>query len=254
MGLTRPTAAQLNTIVTSISDPITVLNRGSTLANIDIGFVMNRDGGTRANTAIYWSESGNTFVTAFTTSSGLTNANITVAEYANLKVNSLFGNIGGGTTLANIFVTGSFLPSANAAYDLGSSTLRWRTGYFTAGTIDLGGSTIGVGAAGFTFTVAGGSTITLSANSAISANTLLAPTVTFTGGTPSTNTTSGTIVVTGGIGASGNLSVGSVYTNNYFYANGVSLLSDLYANAGAQSGSIATLTSNAAVQAGDIAT
>jgi hypothetical protein len=31
MGLTRPRFEQLNTIITNFSDPITVLNKGSTL-------------------------------------------------------------------------------------------------------------------------------------------------------------------------------------------------------------------------------
>jgi len=67
---------------------------------------------------------------------------------------------------------------------------------------------------------------------------------------------------------SGNATVGNIIATNFTYANGVSILSDLYANAavqagsiatltanaGAQSGSIATLTANAAVQSGDIAT
>ena len=102
MALIRPKASQINTIVTTIQDPLTVLNQGGTAANIDIGFIINRDGGTSANTAIFWDESANTFVTAFTTSSGTTNANVTISEYANLKVSTVFGNIGGGSTLAKI--------------------------------------------------------------------------------------------------------------------------------------------------------
>ena len=70
MGLTRPTAAQINTVITTISDPITVLNQGATLANIDVGFIINRNGGALANTAIFWNESANTFATAFTAASG----------------------------------------------------------------------------------------------------------------------------------------------------------------------------------------
>ena len=89
MGLTRPTAAQINTVITTINDPITVLNKGSTLANIDVGFIINRNGGALANTAIFWNESANTFVTAFTTASGATDANISISEYANLRVNTL---------------------------------------------------------------------------------------------------------------------------------------------------------------------
>jgi hypothetical protein len=52
--------------------------------------------------------------------------------------------------------SGHHLPLANITYDLGTPTLRWRTGYFSANTIDLGGNQISVDpVTGFTFTVAG---------------------------------------------------------------------------------------------------
>lgn len=118
MGLTRPTAAQINTVITTISDPITVLNKGSTLANIDVGFIINRNGGALANTAIFWNESANTFVTAFTAASGAADANISISTYANLQVGSLTatfvnttGNIvsGGNVTAPYFFGNGSQL-------------------------------------------------------------------------------------------------------------------------------------------------
>ena len=37
---------------------------------------------------------------------------------------------------ANVNITGNLLPSANVTYDLGSSTLRWRTGYFSNLSVD----------------------------------------------------------------------------------------------------------------------
>jgi len=89
MPLTRPRFEQLNTIITNFTDPISVLNKGSTQANIDVGFIFNRNGGINSNVAVFWDESANTFVTAFTTDSGITNANISVTEYANLRINTL---------------------------------------------------------------------------------------------------------------------------------------------------------------------
>ena len=118
MPLTRPSAAQINTVITTISDPITVLNKGSTAANIDVGFIINRNGGALANTAIFWNESANTFATAFTTASGATDANISISAYANLKVGTLTatfvnttGNIvaGGNITAPYYFGNGSQL-------------------------------------------------------------------------------------------------------------------------------------------------
>ena len=125
MGLTRPRFEQINSIITTISDPITVLNQGATLANIDVGFIINRNGGTLANTAIFWNESANTFVTAFTTASGGTNANISIGTYANLQVNTLnttfvnaTGNIiAGGNVTAGYFIgSGQFLTGLSTAY------------------------------------------------------------------------------------------------------------------------------------------
>jgi hypothetical protein len=106
MGLTRPKIAQVNTVVTSISDPISVLNLNSTQANIDIGFIMNRTGGTIANVALFWDESANTFVTAFTNNSGAIDANVVIEQYANLRSDNITAN----TITANYFVgDGSFL-------------------------------------------------------------------------------------------------------------------------------------------------
>ena len=93
MGLTRPTVAQLNTVVTEISDPISVLNKGSTLANIDVGFILNRDGGISSNAAIIWQESSDQFVLGLTANTGAVFANIVVSEYANLRVNRLTGTL-----------------------------------------------------------------------------------------------------------------------------------------------------------------
>jgi hypothetical protein len=81
---------------------------------------------------------------------------------------------------ANVTIQGNVLPSANITYDIGSPTQRWRTGYFSANTIDLGGSTISVTAAGFSFNSAGTIT-TIASNGSISSNTLTAPTTTVTG-------------------------------------------------------------------------
>jgi hypothetical protein len=91
-------------------------------------------------------------------------------------------NVGGpvNTMAGNLTLQGSLQPSSNISYDLGTPTQRWRTGYFSASTLDLGGSTISVTAAGFTFNSAGTVT-TISSNGAISSNTLTAPLVTITG-------------------------------------------------------------------------
>ena len=126
MPLTRPRFEQLNTIVTNFTDPISVLNKGSSLANIDVGFIFNRDGGTSSNVAVFWDESANTFVTSFTTDSGSNNANITITEYANLRVGTITA------TLVN--TTGNIMSSGNvtAPYFLGNGALL--TGIVSGGS------------------------------------------------------------------------------------------------------------------------
>lgn len=145
MALTRPTAYQINTVSTTISDPLTVLNQGSTAANIDIGFILNRS--PSANVAIVWQASSNQFILANTSSSGSTNANITVSNYANLRAGNVLATTITTTNLvgdANITVTGSIIPSANVTYDLGSPTQRWREGWFSGSTIHIGDESISV--------------------------------------------------------------------------------------------------------------
>jgi len=114
MGLTRPTVAQLNTVVTEISDPISVLNQGATKANVDVGFVFNRDNGASANVALYWNETLDSLVIAYTTSTGGVNSNIAVSSYANLTV----GNITSSGNISAQYITGSgqFLTGLPASY------------------------------------------------------------------------------------------------------------------------------------------
>ena len=54
---------------------------------------------------------------------------------------TLRGNIVGATN-GNTYVTGSIIPTSNVAYDLGTTTQRWRSLYLSGNTIDLGGATI----------------------------------------------------------------------------------------------------------------
>ena len=148
MGLTRTRFIQANTALAKIQDPITVLNSESTVANIDVGFLINRDSGLSANSVIYWSESGSEFVTALTANTGIPDANIVVSSYANLKLGSVFGNIGGGNDQANVYITGSLIPSSNVEYDLGTSTNRFRSIWVSGNTIYIGRESISVDGSG----------------------------------------------------------------------------------------------------------
>lgn len=94
MALTRPKFAQFDTTITSITDPQLVLNKNSTIANVDIGFVFNRDGGTASNVGVIWQESDSRFALIQTSNSGVTNSNISVSSYANLRVGRLIADDG----------------------------------------------------------------------------------------------------------------------------------------------------------------
>jgi hypothetical protein len=137
---------------------------------------------------------------------GTSNVKVYSSDNVAVSTNSVANVIVIGAT--NTVITGNVLPSANVTYDLGSPSQRWRTGYFDAGTIDLGGSTISVGVTGFTFTVAGsGTPTTLSANGSMTGTLLTAaqPNITSLG-------TLASLGVTGNVTASYFLGNGSQLT------------------------------------------
>ena len=147
MPLTRPRFSQFDTTISSISDPITVLNKSSTQANIDIGFLMNRDGGISSNVALFWRQSANTFVLAFSSNTGeitgsVSNSNIAITEYANLRINTLTADT------ATFSSTGAIkIPSGNTLQRTSGTTgeIRFNTstsqfeGYQGASWSSLGG-------------------------------------------------------------------------------------------------------------------
>ena len=104
MPLTRPLINNLNTNVEVFNDTITVLHGNASVANADIGLLMNRAGGLVANVALYWNESSQSFITAYTSSDGVSYSNIAVTSYANLTVGNIinYGNFtSNGTVISN---------------------------------------------------------------------------------------------------------------------------------------------------------
>lgn len=238
MALTRARLAQVNTTLASLQDSITLINRGADTANIDVGFIFNRDGGSSSNVAIFWDETNDIVVTAFTDSTAAANSNVNVTGYTNLKADKFYGNIGGGTAQANVYITGSLLPSANVTYDLGSETRRFKTLWLANNTIDLGGETISVGSGGTWNFSSNGTVISMGHSvpfnpAAINSTLGEFATLTTTGLTilantsgnvvvastaQSTGATSGALVVKGGLGVekdlwvAGNLNVAGTST------------------------------------------
>lgn len=105
MALTRPRFSQLDTGITRFSDPITTVNDKATQANVDIGFVFNRDGGTTSNVAIIWDETNDKFALVNTSDSGATNANVTISSYADLNAGTITAT--GNVTAGNLITTGT---------------------------------------------------------------------------------------------------------------------------------------------------
>ena len=56
-------------------------------------------------------------------------------------------------------IAGHIVPKTNDTYDLGTSTLRWRTAYLAASTLDLGGATISSDGSGTISIAAAGATL-----------------------------------------------------------------------------------------------
>jgi hypothetical protein len=223
MALTRPKIKDLDTSVIGFTDAITVLHQGASVANVDVGFLFNRANGLVSNVAIYWSEASNSFVTGFTTASGVTNANISASSYANVTTG---GHIVTGTLTATAVQAGTIGNASAVLYGTLNSASASQPNVTT-----LAGLT-GFGTAGVTTTAAGNFTITgcLTVNGATTtinnttvetteyvtttyASVINAATIGNAGATltGATVTTSGTIIASGNIvGASGTNSASNV--------------------------------------------
>jgi len=168
---TTTTVSSTNTVV---SDQLFELGNGRTgSASGDAGIVIER--GNDSNIFLGYDESADevvfgsgSFTGASTGDLSITDSNIRAANVTasgNLAVTgttALNGNITlGNATSDTITVTGRFatalVPDTNVAYDLGTSSLRWRDIYLSGNTIDLAGATI----------QSDGSAVTLPSNSKV---------------------------------------------------------------------------------------
>jgi len=192
MALTRPRFGQLNTSVVAEADPITVLNQGSSSANVDVGFLFNRANGLVSNVALYWSEASQSIVTAYTANTGATNSNITVSSYANLTIGNL------------LMVNGSIL---NVTGNITANTLGTHYGNIVSTTANITTANIaGDAYVGGNLLVVGN--ITTLNREIVTSVEIVSGNLVANSGTASTNTTTGALVVTGGAGITGNLNVG----------------------------------------------
>lgn len=196
MPITKPRlSTNINTDVGTFTDPILVLHQGSTAADVDVGFLMNRSNGLTSNAAVIWQESSKSFVHILTNSSGAADANLVVQSYANVSVGNvlLINNAG-------IYVDGTIGSAGQVLASDGFKTFWAPPGGFTGGTV---------------------------ANPAVfQSNMVISNT------TPSTSNVTGALVVLGGAGIGGNVYSNAVYTTNgvYWAGNGQAFTSTTIAN------------------------
>lgn len=107
MGLTRTRFIQTDTTKAKLDDPITLLNGSATEANIDVGFIVNRDAGISSNIALFWDESNDRFTVAATTDTGSTNSNVGISSYSDFRI---------GTVIVDSIKTDSYQFANGASY------------------------------------------------------------------------------------------------------------------------------------------
>jgi hypothetical protein len=135
---------------------------------------------------------------------------------------SLAGNLSVGGISSNL------TPTANVIYNLGSPTQRWKDLWLSGNTIFIGSEAMSVSPAGQWSFTSGGATVNLGSTAAFnppeaniggvlraSGNIVAAAT------TVSTSSTTGALVVNGGVGISGNLNAGNVTANALRTATGL---------------------------------
>ena len=240
MALTRPKIWDLDTNIEYFKDPLTTLHQGATTANVDVGFIFNRANGLVSNVALYWSESAQSIVTAYTSSTGVTDTNVSVTSYANITTGAL--NVAGplvltsNTSVDSLQITGTATRGGAGYHDFlsvtnlggGTNITKWFR-VDNAGTLqiinsaytnnifnltDAGTLTVPAISAGGTTGISGqvlsstGTGLQWVAAGGFSGGTVAGQT-TFTSnliassGTASTSTTTGAMVVVGGTGISG---------------------------------------------------
>jgi len=144
------TTTTVSSSTLTIGDTLIKLGQGYTGSAYDQGFVFTRGDGSNSNTAnraILWDESADIFVFANTnTEAGTTSGNVTLNDYASIRVgaitaddNSTFtGTISAatGSTIGNLTLANGSITDSSGALDFGNETLT------TTGAVDLGAATL----------------------------------------------------------------------------------------------------------------
>ena len=252
---TDPTISSLNANVAIQQTEINSINANVTAANAAIVTVQNNltSFETYANLTYGTSSYGNANVAAYlpTYTGSLINSSSIVTLTS--EVSALQSNTGGLQTQINTLNSnvGSFETYANTQIatinaNLGTATNNITTLFSDVATINanLGTATTNIatlqtqvysnanvsaylpGYSGSVnnLTVSGNLTVN-GTTTTINHNEYVAGQLVANATTASTSTSSGALIVDGGAGIAGNINAGSVYTNNYLFANGVSIFS-----------------------------
>lgn len=124
-------------------------------------------------------------------------------------------------TLGATTIAGHLIPGTDIAYDLGSANFKFRDLYLSGSSIKLGGATISSTDTSISVGAINSTPIGSTAPSTAAFTTLTANgAVTFTANTASTTSTTGTVVVTGGMGISGNITGAGTNTLDGFVVDG----------------------------------
>jgi hypothetical protein len=163
MALTRPKFRQIQSAKIEIDDPLIVLNKSVSGANTrDIGFVFER--GDSTNVALIWDESDSELAFINTAEAGNTAGDVTISSYANLKVETLTA-----TTLTGSF-TGNAATATTASGVVADSVALTTD---TTGNYVQQGATSGNGISGSVNSEGGTFTVTSSAVSTNTADTIV---------------------------------------------------------------------------------
>jgi hypothetical protein len=149
----------------TVNGSITSSGYFNTSANISaggtglIGGTLSVNGNTliAGNTLIGGNLIVNTSINSTSTTSGALQVTGGVGVQGTIYATTFRGNLGGGSTTTDIYITGNLIPTANVSYNLGSPTQKFKSAYFSGNTIYIGEQAISVDNAGtWTFTSVGG--------------------------------------------------------------------------------------------------
>ena len=149
------TTTTVSSSTLTIGDTLIKLGQAYTGSAYDQGIIFTRGDGSDSNTAnraMLWDESADIFVFANTnTEAGTTSGNVTINDYASIRVgaitaddNSTFtGTISAatGSTIGNLTLANGSITDSSGAIDFGNETLT-TTGVVTAGGFTIGSAAI----------------------------------------------------------------------------------------------------------------